>query len=152
MSLNHIVLQGRLTHSPELRRTGSSVAVTSFTLAVERDFKADNGERETDFIDCVAWRSTAEFVGKYFAKGQMAVVSGRLQIRPYTAKDGSNRRAAEVVAENVYFGEAKRDKQQTASQFAPPTCPPQYPPAPQYPQQTPGQFDIVEEDDSELPF
>lgn len=144
MSLNHIVLQGRLTHSPENRFTGSGVAVTSFTLAVERDFKADNGEREVDFIDCVAWRGLAEIVDKYFTKGQMAVVSGRLQIRQYQAKDGSKRRAAEVVAENVYFGESKRDKQQTAPQFAPPTYPPQYP-------QTPGEFAPVD-DGEPLPF
>ena len=153
MSLNHIVLMGRLTRNPELRRTGSGVAVASFSLAVDRDFGGrDGGEKETDLIDIVAWRGTAEFVSKYFSKGRMAVVSGRLQIRNWTDKEGGKRRSAEVVADNVYFGEAKRDKQQTASQFAPPTCPPQYPPAPQYPQQTPGQFDIVEEDDSELPF
>ena len=108
--LNHIVIMGRLTRDPELRRTGSGVAVTSFSLAVDRDFGGrENGERETDFIDCVAWRQTGEFVSKYFAKGRMAVVSGRLQIRNWTDKDGNKRRTAEVVADNVYFGDSKRD-------------------------------------------
>ena len=107
--LNHIVIMGRLTRDPELRRTGSGVAVASFTLAVDRDYSPkDGGERETDFIDCVAWRQTGEFVSKYFAKGRMAVVSGRLQIRGWTDKDGNKRRSAEVVADNVYFGESKR--------------------------------------------
>ena len=113
--LNHIVIMGRLTRDPELRRTGSGVAVASFTLAVDRDFgKNDNGERETDFIDCVAWRQTGEFVSKYFTKGRMAVVSGRLQIRSWTDKDGNKRRAAEVVADNVYFGESKRSSEGSA--------------------------------------
>ena len=98
--LNHITIMGRLTRDPELRRTGSGTAVASFTLAVDRDFgKNENGERETDFIDCVAWRQTGEFVSKYFTKGRMAVVSGRLQIRGWTDKDGNKRRSAEVVAE-----------------------------------------------------
>ena len=108
--LNHIVIMGRLARDPELRRTGSGIAVTSFTLAVDRDFAPkDGGERETDWIDCVAWRQTGEFVSKYFTKGRMAVVSGRLQIRNWTDKDGNKRRAAEVVADNVYFGDSKRD-------------------------------------------
>ena len=108
--LNHIVIMGRLARDPELRRTGSGVAVTSFTLAVDRDFAPkDGGERETDWIDCVAWRQTGEFVSKYFTKGRMAVVSGRLQIRTWTDKDGNKRRSAEVVADNVYFGDSKRD-------------------------------------------
>ena len=108
--LNHIVLMGRLTADPELRRTGSGVAVASFTLAVDRDFaNKESGQKETDFIDIVAWRGTAEFVSKYFAKGRMAVVSGRLQIRRWQDKDGNNRRSAEVVADNVYFGDSKRD-------------------------------------------
>ena len=110
--LNHITIMGRLTRDPELRRTGSGIAVASFTLAVDRDFgKNENGERETDFIDCVAWRQTGEFVSKYFTKGRMAVVSGRLQIRSWTDKDGNKRRTAEVVADNVYFGDSKRDEQ-----------------------------------------
>ena len=108
--LNHITIMGRLTRDPELRRTGSGVAVASFTLAVDRDFGGrDGGERETDFIDCVAWRQTGEFVSKYFTKGSMIVVSGRLQIRGWTDKDGNKRRTAEVVADNVYFGESKRN-------------------------------------------
>ncbi len=106
--LNHIVVMGRLTRDPELRRTGTGIAVASFTLAVDRDFTSkDGGERETDFIDCVAWRQTGEFVSKYFAKGRMAVVSGRLQIRSWTDKDGNKRRSAEVIADNVYFGDSK---------------------------------------------
>ena len=110
--LNHITIMGRLTRDPELRRTGSGIAVASFTLAVDRDFAPkDGGERETDFIDCVAWRQTGEFVSKYFTKGRMAVVSGRLQIRGWTDKDGNKRRSAEVVADNVYFGDSKRDDQ-----------------------------------------
>ena len=108
--LNHIVIMGRLTRDPELRRTGSGVAVASFTVAVDRDFGGrDGGEKETDFIDCVAWRQTGEFVSKYFTKGRMIVVSGRLQIRSWTDKDGNKRRTAEVVADNCYFGDSKRD-------------------------------------------
>ena len=108
--LNHITIMGRLTREPELRRTGSGIAVASFTVAVDRDFGGrDGGERETDFIDCVAWRQTGEFVSKYFTKGSMIVVSGRLQIRGWTDKDGNKRRTAEVVADNCYFGESKRN-------------------------------------------
>ena len=107
--LNHIVLMGRLTRDPELRYTQSQIPVASFSLAVDRDFGGrDGGERQTDFIDIVAWRSTAEFVSKYFTKGSMAVVSGRLQIRDWTDREGGKRRSAEVVADNVYFGESKR--------------------------------------------
>ena len=107
--LNHIVIMGRLTRDPELRHTSSGIAVASFSLAVERDFgNRESGEKETDFIDVVAWRSTAEFVAKYFTKGRLAAVSGRLQIRSWTDKDGSKRRTAEVVADNVYFGDTKR--------------------------------------------
>ena len=107
--LNHITLMGRLTRDPELRYTQSGTPVASFTLAVDRDFASkDGGERQTDFIDCVAWRQTGEFVSKYFAKGSMAVVSGRLQIREWQDKEGNKRRSAEVVTDNVYFGESKR--------------------------------------------
>ena len=135
--LNHIVIMGRLTRDPELRRTGNGIAVTSFTLAVDRDFSnKESGEKETDFIDCVAWRNTAEFVDKYFSKGSMAVVSGKLQIRPWTDKDGNKRRTAEVIADNVYFGEAKR------------SC--------GYTQESPGapaqDFETIEGDDAQLPF
>ena len=107
--LNKIVLMGRLTRDPELRRTQSGTPVASFALAVDRDFKSQNGEKETDFIDVVVWRNTAEFVSKYFSKGRMAIVEGRLQIRDWTDKDGGNRRSAEVVADNVYFGDSKRE-------------------------------------------
>lgn len=108
--LNRIILMGRLTRDPELRRTQSGTAVASFSLAVDRDF-ADKatGNRPTDFIDIVAWRSTAEFVSKYFSKGRMAVVEGRLQIRDWQDRDGNKRRSAEVVADNIYFGDSKRD-------------------------------------------
>ena len=105
--LNHITLMGRLTRDPELRRVGE-VPVCSFTLAVDRDFK-NNGQAEADFIDIVAWRNTGTFVSQYFTKGRMAVVSGRLQIREWTDKEGNKRRSAEVVAENVYFGDSKKN-------------------------------------------
>ena len=107
--LNTIILMGRLTRDPELRRTQSGTSVASFSLAVERDFKSQSGEKETDFIDIVAWRNTADFVSKYFTKGRMAIVEGRLQIRDWTDKDGGKRRSAEVIADNVYFGDSKRD-------------------------------------------
>lgn len=115
--LNHIVLMGRLTRDPEMRTTASGTAVASFTLACDRDYKAEGGERETDFVDIVAWRGTAEFVSTYFRKGQMAVVSGRLQIRNWTDKEGNKRRSAEVVAENVYFGESKRSDGNTQTGY-----------------------------------
>lgn len=111
--LNHIELMGRLTKGPELRRTQSGTAVTSFSLAVDRDFKSQSGERETDFIDVVAWRQTAEFVSKYFTKGRMAIVEGRLQIRDWTDRDGGKRRSTEVLAETVYFGDSKHDDPST---------------------------------------
>ena len=107
--LNHITIMGRLTRDPELRYTQSQTPVASFTLAVDRDFGSrDGGEKQTDFIDCVAWRQTAEFVSKYFTKGSMAVVSGRLQIRDWTDRDGGKRRSAQVVVDNMYFGESRR--------------------------------------------
>lgn len=107
--LNHITIMGRLTRDPELRYTQSQTPVASFTLAVDRDFSGrDGGEKQTDFIDCVAWKATAEFVNKYFTKGSMAVVSGRLQLRDWTDKDGGKRRSAEVVVGNMYFGESKK--------------------------------------------
>ncbi|MDE7262252.1 MAG: single-stranded DNA-binding protein [Oscillospiraceae bacterium] len=108
--LNRIIVMGRLVRDPELRTTQSGISVTSFTLAVDRDFKSrDSGEKSTDFIDVVAWRQTAEFVCKYFAKGRMAIAEGRLQIRDWKDRDGNNRRSAEVVADNVYFGDTKRE-------------------------------------------
>ena len=150
--LNHIVIMGRLTRDPELRRTGSGVAVTSFSLAVDRDFGGrEGGERETDFIDCVAWRQTGEFVSKYFTKGRMAVVSGRLQIRNWTDKDGNKRRTAEVVADNVYFGDSKRDGDSGSSYSAPAgnsfggySAPAASSPA--------SDFAMLSDDDAQLPF
>lgn len=112
--LNRIIVMGRMTRDPELRRTNSGTAVASFSLAVDRDFKTQSGEKETDFIDVVAWRNTAEFVSKYFSKGRMAVVEGRLQLRDWTDKDGNKRRTAEIVADSVYFGDSKRDGGDTA--------------------------------------
>ena len=114
--LNKIILMGRLTRAPELRRTQSGTAVASFTLAVDRDYKPQDGERETDFIDIVAWRGTGEFVSKYFIKGRMAVVEGRLQVRDWTDKDGAKRRSTEVVADNVYFGDSKRPESGTPAE------------------------------------
>ena len=147
--LNRIILMGRLTRDPELRRTGSGTAVTSFSLAVDRDFKSQSGEKETDFIDIVAWRSTAEFVSKYFTKGRMAVVEGRLQIRDWTDRDGGKRRSAEVVADNVYFGDSKRDGGDSSGYSA----------APAYKNAAPSNFNAggsdfaeIGEDDGELPF
>ena len=108
--LNHIVIMGRLARDPELRHTQTGTPVASFTLAVDRDFKDKNtGERVTDWIDVVAWRQTGEFVSRYFTKGRVAVVEGRLQMRDWTDRDGNKRRSAEVVADNVYFGDSKRD-------------------------------------------
>lgn len=106
--LNHISIVGRLTRDPELRRTNAGTAVASFTIACDRDF-SQNGEKEVDFIDIVAWKHTAEFVSKYFSKGKMAIISGRLQMRSWTDKDGNKRRTAEIVADNVYFGESKKE-------------------------------------------
>lgn len=116
--LNHITLMGRLTRDPELRHTGSNLPVASFTLAVDRDRKNEAGEKATDFIDVVVWRNTAEFVSKFFFKGSMAVVSGRLQIREWTDKDGNKRRNAEVVAENVYFGDSKKDAGKSENSYS----------------------------------
>ena len=147
--LNHITIMGRLVRDPELRRTGSGIAVTSFTLAVDRDYKSNSGEKETDFIECVAWRNTGEFVGKYFTKGRMAVVSGKLQIRGWTDKDGNKRRTAEVLAENVYFADSNKEASEsnaTAGGFAPPAYPvPGFaPPA--------GDFAPLDDEDAQLPF
>lgn len=134
--LNHITIMGRFTKDPEMRRTGSGVAVTSFTIACDRDF-GQNGEKETDFIDVTCWRNTAEFVSKYFTKGRMAVVSGRLQIRKWTDKNGNERRSAEVVADNVYFGDSKSSS--NAQNFVPSGEPLQ-------------EYAVVDGDDDSLPF
>ena len=147
--LNHIVLMGRLTRDPQLRRTGSGIAVASFTLAVDRDFASQGGEKETDFVDIVAWRSTAEFVSKYFTKGRMAVVSGRLQIRNWQDKEGNKRRSAEVVADNVYFGESKRDSMASSGFDQKP--PPVSYQAPANPA-TSSDFSTLMDDDPDLPF
>lgn len=141
MSLNRVCIMGRLTRSPELRRTQSGTAVTSFTLAVDDDFKdKQSGERKTYFIDVVAWRQTAEFVNQYFAKGRMAIVDGRLQSRKWEDKDGNKRTAIEVVADSVYFADSK-------PQEGPAAYSPTYSPA----SSSPGEFTEVE-DDGDLPF
>ena len=120
--LNRIDIMGRLTRDPELRHTQSQTPVASFTLAVDRDFGGrDGGERQTDFIDCVAWCQTAEFVSKYFQKGSMAVVSGRLQIRDWTDRDGGKRRTAEVVVDNIYFGESRRSRDDSVGSYSAPS-------------------------------
>ena len=134
--LNVCTIMGRLVRDPELRRTGSGVAVTSFTLAVDRDIaNKDTGERETDFIDCVAWRGAGEFVAKHFHKGSMAVASGRLQIRGWTDKEGNKRRTAEVVADQVYFGDSKKDDSNHTSAQAPAN-----------------DFSVIDDPDAQLPF
>ena len=134
--LNHIVLLGRLTRDPELRRTASGISVAAFTLAVDHDYTDEGGNRGVDFIDIVAWRSKADFVCKYFTKGQMACVTGRLQIRNWTDKDESKRRTAEVVADNIYFAGSKQSKSGNVQQPAP----------------APGEFTELTDEDSDLPF
>lgn len=130
--LNKIILMGRLTRDSDLRHTQSGTAVASFSLAVDRDYKDQGGARETDFIDIVAWRSTAEFVSKYFFKGRMAAVVGRLQVRDWTDRDGAKRRSYEVIADSVYFGDSKRasDSDADAGEFR----------------------ELPEEEEGELPF
>ena len=151
--LNHIIIMGRLVRDPELRRTGNGIAVASFTLAVDRDFSGrDGGEKETDFIDCVAWRQTGEFVSKYLRKGRMAAVSGRLQIRSWTDKDGNKRRTAEVVADNVYFADSKKDDNGGGNYggYGQPYTPPGGYPAPGAAPAS--DFAMLEDDDAQLPF
>ena len=129
--LNHITLMGRLTKEPDIRYTQSQTPVASFTVAVDRDYQSGGSEKQTDFINCVAWKNTAEFVQKYFHKGSIAVVAGRLQMRSYEAKDGSKRSVAEVVADSIYFGESKKANPNVdASNFS----------------------DLTEEESGELPF
>ena len=149
--LNRIVLMGRLTRDPELRRTQSGTAVTSFTIACDRDFKAQSGEKETDFIDIVAWRGTAEFVSKYFAKGRMAIVEGRLQIRDWTDREGGKRRSAEVVADNIYFGDSKRDSA-PGDYGAPPAYGAPIGRGTPAPMESRSDFAEIGEEDGELPF
>ena len=145
--LNRIIIIGRMTRDPELRRTQSGNAVTSFSLAVERDMKNQNGEKETDFIDVVAWKNTAEFVSRYFSKGRMVVVEGRLQMRDWKDQNGNNRRVAEIVADNVYFGDSKRDGAAPMGGSAPSGG---YNRAPAG--GMPSTFAEIEEEDGELPF
>ena len=137
--LNHITAAGRLTKDPELRRTQNGVAVASFTIACDRDIKDASGNKQPDFIDCVAWRNTAEFVDKYFTRGRMVIVSGRLQTREWTDKNGNKRRNAEILAESVYFGDSKRSGENTEKNETKEAA------------QT-VDFDQVEIDDDELPF
>lgn len=153
--LNKIFLQGRLVADPELRHTPSGVAVASLRLAVDRDFKdRETGEKKADFINVVAWRGTAEFISRFFTKGRMALVEGRLQIRDYTDRDGNKRTAAEVVADNVYFGDSRRDSE--GGGYAPPARSPQQPAASDNSYSAPpsggDQFAELDDDDGELPF
>ena len=141
--LNHIVIMGRLTRETEYRTTGNGTSVVNFTVAVDRDFSGQDTEKETDFIDCVAWRKTAEFVTRYIRKGAMVVVSGRLQIRSWTDKDGNRRRTAEVIADSVYFGESKKSAESntgvsTGNSFDAPAAVQDYA--------------VLEGDDAQLPF
>ena len=142
--LNKVFLQGRMCADPVLRHTQSGTAVASFTIAVDRDFKNQNGEKEADFVNCVAWKGTAEFVSRYFTRGRMAVVEGRLQSRKYQDKDGNNRTAYEVVASSVYFGDSKKDTD-PLDKLADDAAPVSYP-------STSGDLSEVPEDDGELPF
>ena len=162
--LNHIVIMGRLVRDPELRRTGSGVAVASFRVAVDRDFAPkDGGERKADFIDCVAWRQTGEFISKYFAKGRMIVVDGRLEMRDWTDKDGNKRTSAEIVVANAYFGDSKRDADSGNSSYGGSAYGGNNSyssaPAPSYgggysaPASAPASdFAMLEDDDAQLPF
>ena len=170
--LNHITIMGRLTRDPELRRTGSGVAVASFTVAVDRDFGGQDGEKEVDFIDCVAWRNTGEFVNSYFTKGRMIVVSGRLQIRSWKDKDGNNRRTAEVVADHCYFGDSNKKEDSNQGGYSAPAggysapspgygAPAGYGTGGQYggygggyapPAAPASDFAMLEDDDQQLPF
>lgn len=147
--LNHITIMGRLTRDPELRRTGSGIAVASFAVAVDRDFSdKQSGEKETDFIECVAWRQTGEFVSKHFTKGRMIVVSGRLQVRRWKNKEGENRHSTEVVADNCYFCGSKRDGDNSATtgNYGGYSAPVYTPTAPA------SDFAMLDDDDSKLPF
>ena len=132
--LNHLTIMGRLTRDPELRYTNAGTAVASFALAVDRDFKGQDGQKETDFIECVAWRGTGEFVSKHFFKGKMAGVGGRLQIRDWTDKQGNKRKSAEVVVSNTYFGDSRREKERHEDDFPEPD------------------FEEMDEEDVDLPF
>ena len=154
--LNHITIMGRLVRDPELRRTGSGVAVASFCVAVDRDYQSkDGGERKADFINCVAWRQTGEFISKYFTKGRMIVVDGRLEMRDWTDRDGNKRTSAEVIVDNAYFGDSKRDSD-SGSSYGGNTY--SAPAAPSYggysaPVAAPASdFAMLSDDDAQLPF
>lgn len=140
--LNKVFIMGRMTRSPELRRTQNGTAVTGFTLAVDRDFKDKDGEKVADFIDCVAWRTTAEFIAKNFAKGRMTVVEGRLQQRDFKDKDGNSRRVSEVQIDNIYFGDSKPQNNGSYSSYAAQVAMSNSAPA----------FEELEEDSEDLPF
>ena len=148
--LNHIVIMGRLVRDPELRRTGNGIAVASFRVAVDRDYAPkDGGERKADFIDCVAWRQTGEFISKYFTKGRMIVVDGRLEMRDWTDKDGNKRTSAEINVANAYFGDSRREGDGNNAGFAAPAAPAFggfTAPAPV------SDFAMLSEDDAQLPF
>ena len=159
--LNHIIVMGRLTRDPELRRTGSGIAVTSFRVAVDRDYAPkDGGERKTDFIDCVAWRQTGEFISKYFTKGRMIVVEGRLEMRDWTDKDGNKRTSAEINVDNAYFGDSKRDGDNGNASYGGNTYGGNSysaPAAPSYgsysaPAAPASDFAMLSDDDAQLPF
>ena len=141
--LNRITLMGRLTRDPEIRHTSNGTTVTSFTLAVERDFKdQSSGQKVTDFIDCVAWRHVGEFVSRYFTKGRMAVVEGRLQVEAWKDANGNRRRSTKVVADSVYFGDSKNNKNASEGNAK----------ESDFPQEQTQEFEEVNEDDGELPF
>lgn len=170
MSLNVITIQGRLVRDPEMRRTGSGIAVGNFTVAVDRDFKGQDGNKETDFFDCVAWRGTADFLSKYFRKGNMATVTGRMQSRKWTDKSGATRTAWEVQVDSLYFGESKKSEGGSAGGYTQPSGtggaydgvldyanslaknqPTDY--AYPYPGNAPSSdFALLEDDDGQLPF
>lgn len=151
--LNRVVLMGRLTRDPELRRTQSGTAVASFSLAVERDFKDKNsGDKITDFLDVVAWRTTAEFISRYFSKGRMMVVEGRLQTRKWEDRDGNKRTSVEVIADNCYFGDSKRDDAGGAAPYGQGGYNDYSAPSDGYSGYGDNQFQEIGDDDGELPF
>ena len=143
--LNRITIMGRLTRDPEYRTTGTGLSVANFSVAVDRDFPGQSGEKETDFIDCVAWRKTAEFVIKHFFKGSLIVVSGRLQIRSWTDKDGNKRRTAEIVADNIYFGGSKTSTDHSDTSAYPCASAPSAP-------VSASDFAVLDGPDEQLPF
>lgn len=141
--LNHIAVMGRFTRDPELRKTASGTPCASFSLAVERDFTDQaTGKRECDFIDCVAWKTTADFISKYFSKGSMAAIVGRLQVRPWQDNQGNKRRAVEVIVENIYFGASKKEDAAPSPSYA----------AVPRPVEPGAEFAMLEDEDAQLPF